>query len=81
MPVRPHRVPRQGSAGNGYDVVRMGGPVGFVAHGTTAGFALASGMASSMHGDFMNAWQPAAQAARVRNCIDQSVKCNSAGNN
>ena len=50
-------------------------------HGTPARFTLAYGMASSMHGDFMNAWQPAAQAARVRNCIDQSVKCNSAGNN
>ena len=55
--------------------------IDYPVHGTTAGFALASGMASSMHGDFMNAWQPAAQAARVRNCIDQSVKCNSAGNN
>ncbi|MGX6603473.1 DUF1996 domain-containing protein [Micromonosporaceae bacterium Da 78-11] len=55
--------------------------IDYPVHGTTAGFALASGMASSMHGDFMNAWQPAAQAARVRNCIDQSAKCNAAGNN
>jgi hypothetical protein len=55
--------------------------IDYPVHGTTAGFTLASGMASSMHGDFMNAWQPAAQAARVRNCIDQSVKCNAAGNN
>jgi hypothetical protein len=55
--------------------------IDYPVHGTPAGFALASGMASSMHGDFMNAWQPQAQAARVRNCIDQSVKCNSAGNN
>jgi hypothetical protein len=55
--------------------------IDYPVHGTTAGFTLASGMASSMHGDFMNAWQPAAQAARVRNCIDQKVKCNAAGNN
>ncbi|WP_433728051.1 DUF1996 domain-containing protein [Actinoplanes sp. CA-051413] len=55
--------------------------IDYPVHGTTAGFTLASGMASSMHGDFMNAWLPAAQAARVRNCIDQSVKCNAAGNN
>jgi hypothetical protein len=54
--------------------------IDYPVHGTTAGFALASGMASSMHGDFMNAWQPAALAARVRNCVDQRVKCNSAGN-
>jgi hypothetical protein len=54
--------------------------IDYPVHGTTAGFALASGMASSMHGDFMNAWQPAALAARVRNCVDQKVKCNSAGN-
>jgi hypothetical protein len=37
-------------------------------------------MASWMHGDFMNAWQPQELAARVRNCIDQNVKCNAAGN-
>jgi hypothetical protein len=55
--------------------------IDYPVHGSSAGFALASGMASSMHGDFMNAWQPAALAARVRNCVDQGVKCNSAGNN
>jgi hypothetical protein len=55
--------------------------IDYPVHGTTAGFTLASGMASSMHGDFMNAWQPQALAARVRNCVDQSVKCNAAGNN
>jgi hypothetical protein len=54
--------------------------IDYPAHGSSAGFALASGMASSMHGDFMNAWQPRALAARVRNCVDQNVKCNSAGN-
>jgi hypothetical protein len=55
--------------------------IDYPVHGSSAGFALASGMASSMHGDFMNAWQPQALAARVRNCVDQGVKCNSAGNN
>ena len=55
--------------------------IDYPVRGTPAGFTLASGMASSMHGDFMNAWQPAAQAARVRNCINQSAKCNAAGNN
>jgi Domain of unknown function (DUF1996)/Carbohydrate binding module (family 6) len=46
----------------------------------TTHITLASGTTSSMHGDFFNAWDPAAQAARVRNCLDQSAKCNSAGN-
>jgi hypothetical protein len=54
--------------------------IDYPVHGSSAGFTLASGMASSMHGDFMNAWLPAAQAARVRNCINQSAKCNAAGN-
>jgi hypothetical protein len=40
---------------------------------------LASGNAYSMHGDFFNAWEKPALAKRVRNCIDQSVKCNTAG--
>lgn len=45
------------------------------------GFTLASGGGSpySMHGDFFNAWEPAALAQRVKDCLNQHVKCNSAG--
>ncbi|MFC5924103.1 DUF1996 domain-containing protein [Micromonospora vulcania] len=46
----------------------------------TDGISLASGTSFSMHADFFNAWQDEALAARVRNCLDQGVKCNSAGN-
>jgi hypothetical protein len=46
----------------------------------TAGITLSSGTTFSMHADFFNAWDDAAQAARVRNCLDQDAKCNSAGN-
>jgi hypothetical protein len=46
----------------------------------TEGITLASGTTFSMHADFFNAWDPDAQAERVRNCINQSAKCNSAGN-
>jgi hypothetical protein len=45
----------------------------------TSNVTLASGTTFSMHGDFYNAWDENAQAERVRNCIDQSAKCNSAG--
>jgi hypothetical protein len=45
----------------------------------TTHVTLASGTTFSMHGDFFNAWQDAAQAARVRDCIDQNVKWNAAG--
>jgi hypothetical protein len=37
--------------------------------------SLSSGMASSMHGDFMNAWQPANISALVKVCIDAHAKC------
>ncbi|MDI1465370.1 DUF1996 domain-containing protein [Catellatospora sp. KI3] len=47
--------------------------------GSADGFTLASGMASSMHGDFFNAWDDEAQGHRVKNCIVQSAKCNTAG--
>ena len=40
---------------------------------------LSSGNAFSMHGDFFNAWEKPALAKRVRNCINQSVKCTTAG--
>ena len=46
----------------------------------TDGITLASGTSFSMHADFFNAWKDDALAARVRNCLDQGVKCNSAGN-
>jgi uncharacterized protein DUF1996/carbohydrate binding protein with CBM6 domain len=46
----------------------------------TEGITLASGTTFSMHADFFNAWDPDAQAERVRNCINQSAKCNSEGN-
>ncbi|MGW6526201.1 DUF1996 domain-containing protein [Streptomyces sp. NPDC054962] len=47
--------------------------------GSAAGFRLASGMASSIHGDFFNAWDNAALGQRVTDCIIQKAKCNSAG--
>ena len=40
---------------------------------------LSSGNAFSMHGDFFNAWEKPALAKRVRNCINQSVKCTTEG--
>ncbi|MGI5241523.1 DUF1996 domain-containing protein [Dactylosporangium sp. CA-139066] len=39
------------------------------------GLALSSGMASSMHGDFMNAWKPENLGPLVRICLDQKAKC------
>lgn len=39
------------------------------------GLALASGLPSSMHGDFVNAWQPEKLAALVKTCINQKAKC------
>ncbi len=46
----------------------------------TSGITLSSGTTFSMHADFFNAWDPDALAERVRNCLDQSAKCNSEGN-
>jgi hypothetical protein len=39
------------------------------------GLALSSGMASSMHGDFVNAWKPANLGALVKVCLDAKAKC------
>jgi hypothetical protein len=39
------------------------------------GLALSSGMASSMHGDLMNAWEPAELAKFVKVCINEGYKC------
>jgi hypothetical protein len=47
--------------------------------GNTDGLTLSSGNLYSMHADFFNAWDKEALAARVRNCLDQGVKCNAAG--
>jgi len=48
-------------------------------HGSADGFALSSGMASSMHGDNFFAWDNAALGHRVKDCIVQKAKCNTAG--
>jgi hypothetical protein len=53
--------------------------IGYPTSGGAAGFQLASGKASSMHGDFMFAWKTKPFAERVRDCITQKAKCNSAG--
>jgi hypothetical protein len=45
----------------------------------TDGITLASGTYASMHGDFFNAWDENELARRVRDCIDQSAKCNANG--
>jgi hypothetical protein len=39
------------------------------------GLSLSSGMASSMHGDFMNGWEPAKLSALVKVCITAHAKC------
>ena len=39
------------------------------------GLTLSSGMASSIHGDFMNGWAPADLSALVKVCIDAHAKC------
>jgi hypothetical protein len=43
------------------------------------GITLASGSIYSLHADFFNAWQQDALAQRVRDCLNQHVKCNPAG--
>ncbi|MEU8386122.1 DUF1996 domain-containing protein [Streptosporangium sp. NPDC048865] len=39
------------------------------------GLALSSGMPSSIHGDFMNAWEQDQLGALVKICINQKAKC------
>ncbi|AWS43879.1 coagulation factor 5/8 type domain-containing protein [Streptosporangium sp. 'caverna'] len=53
--------------------------IAYPASGTADGFRLASGMASSMHGDFFNAWDNNALGHRVKDCVVQRAKCNTAG--
>jgi hypothetical protein len=54
--------------------------ISYPASGSAAGFRLASGMASSMHGDAFFAWDNLAQSQRVKNCLVQKAKCNTDGN-
>ena len=53
--------------------------IAYPTSGTAAGFELSSKMASSMHGDAFMAWDDTALAQRVKNCVVQSAKCNTAG--
>ncbi|MDG4809846.1 DUF1996 domain-containing protein [Micromonospora sp. WMMD1120] len=39
------------------------------------GLSLSSGKPSSMHGDFMNAWDPARLGDLVKSCLNQNAKC------
>jgi hypothetical protein len=48
--------------------------------GTTAGFSLSSGMASSMHGDGFFAWDNNVMAERVKDCVVPKVQCDTFGN-
>jgi hypothetical protein len=54
--------------------------ISYPTSGSAAGFRLASGMASSMHGDAFFAWENRAQSERVKNCLVQKAKCNTDGN-
>jgi hypothetical protein len=51
----------------------------FPTAGSADGFTLASGMASSIHGDVFIAWDNAALGHRVKDCVVQKAKCNTAG--
>jgi Domain of unknown function (DUF1996)/Carbohydrate binding module (family 6) len=53
--------------------------IAYPTSGTADGFELASKMASSMHGDAFFAWDNAALGHRVKNCVVQRAKCNTAG--
>jgi hypothetical protein len=53
--------------------------IGYPTSGSAAGFRLSSGNASSMHGDAFFAWADAALGHRVKDCIVQKAKCNTAG--
>jgi hypothetical protein len=53
--------------------------IGYPTSGSSAGFKLSSGNASSMHGDAFLAWEPAPLGHRVKDCVVQHAKCNTAG--
>ena len=48
--------------------------------GDKNGFKLASGMASSMHGDLFAAWDEDVMGHRVKDCVVQEVQCDTFGN-
>nr|WP_221377892.1 DUF1996 domain-containing protein [Actinoplanes polyasparticus] len=54
--------------------------IGYPTSGSSAGFKLSSGNASSMHGDAFLAWDDAALGHRVKDCLVQKAKCDSYGN-
>jgi hypothetical protein len=53
--------------------------IAYPTSGSPNGFRLASGMASSMHGDAFMAWDNRALGERVKNCVVQKAKCNTNG--
>jgi hypothetical protein len=53
--------------------------IAYPTSGSADGFKLASGMASSMHGDAFFAWEDAAMAQRVKDCVVQTAQCNTGG--
>jgi Domain of unknown function (DUF1996)/Carbohydrate binding module (family 6) len=70
-----------GACGGAYPVAipSVSFVIAYPVSGTAEGFQLASKMASSMHGDAFFAWDNAALGHRVKNCIVQKAKCNTAG--
>ena len=54
--------------------------IGYPSSGSSAGFKLSSGNASSMHGDAFLAWEDAALGHRVKDCLVQKAKCDTFGN-
>ncbi|GAB3268124.1 DUF1996 domain-containing protein [Kineosporia babensis] len=50
--------------------------INYDTEGTKAGFELASGMPSSMHGDAFFAWDTKTMADLVKSCVNQLVTCN-----
>jgi hypothetical protein len=53
--------------------------ISYPTSGTKDGFRLASGMASSMHGDSFVAWEEETMGHRVKDCVVQVVQCNTFG--
>ncbi|MDI1465192.1 DUF1996 domain-containing protein [Catellatospora sp. KI3] len=53
--------------------------IDYPTHGSADGYTLSSGMGSSIHGDSFLVWDNAAMGHRVKDCIVQKAKCNTAG--
>ncbi len=53
--------------------------IAYPASGSTDGFKLSSGMASSMHGDAFFAWENDAMGHRVKDCVVQVEQCETDG--